>query len=75
MGHRFQSNVSFRTDPSVGRRYRRPYHGRVAAQVTMSSLQVLFRVLPPWPEQAIFAQLAQHLGDRPEPAIERARAC
>jgi ABC-type multidrug transport system fused ATPase/permease subunit len=34
-------------------RYLRPYRGRVAALVTLSTLEVLFRMLLPWPMKAV----------------------
>ena len=46
-------------------RYLHPYRGRVAALLALSSLEVLFRVLSPWPVKVIVDHV---LGSTPPPA-------
>jgi len=57
------------------RRYLRPYRGRVAAEVTVSSFQVLFRVCHPGPRGRSSRNSLTTSPTRPGPEIERARAC
>jgi ATP-binding cassette, subfamily B, bacterial len=47
-------------------RYLRPYRGRVAALVALSSLEVLLRMLSPWPMKAVVDHV---LGSTPLPPI------
>jgi ATP-binding cassette, subfamily B, bacterial len=47
-------------------RYLRPYRGRVAALVALSSLEVLLRMLSPWPMKAVVDHV---LGSTPLPPV------
>jgi ABC-type multidrug transport system fused ATPase/permease subunit len=47
-------------------RYLRPYRGRVAALVVLSGLEVLLRILTPWPMKAVVDHV---LGSAPLPPI------
>lgn len=46
--------------------YLRPYRGRVAALVTLSSLEVLLRILTPWPMKAVVDSV---IGTAPLPPV------